>query len=295
METIRNETIVKEYVDAWDAHDADAIVATFEPGGTYADPTTVGGISGDAIGNHAADLWEAIPDLSFEVGRLTSTVDDVVLLQWTMRGTQEGPLEELPPTEETFELPGTDVIEVGEEGITSVRGYFDPGTMIEQLGHRVDVQPERFGPVSFGTSARLDLGKKTKPGAFSLTYIEFRDADDEEAVVERVREIITEMIEVDGVISAVFVRDGERGYTITAWEEPDDAQRLMREGTHPAAVKEMFDRDGLGAGGVTSVWTLERMNGRMVRCDECLEITYEVEAAACPNCDASLPQAPPYW
>ena len=295
MGTIRNETVVQDYIDAWEAHDSDAIVDTFGPGGTYRDPTTSGELTGEAIGDYAAGLWEAVPDLSFDVERLKSTVDDFVLYQWTMRGTQEGSLEELPPTGERFELPGVDVIEVGDNGITSIRGYFDPGSMLAQLGHRVDVQPEEFGPVSFGVSARLDLEKKTEPGAFSLTTLYFRDAEDEEAISDRVQDVITEMIEMDGVISAIATRDGERGNTITAWDEPEDARRLMREGSHREAVEEMFETDGLGEAGMTSIWTLERMNGRMLRCEECRELTYEVEADTCPECDAPLPAAPAYW
>lgn len=166
---------------------------------------------------------------------------------------------------------------------------------MEQLGARVDVQPERAGPVSFGVSTRLDLGKKTEPEAFSLTAITFRDEDDEAAVTGRVREIVREMTEMEGVISAVFARDGERGDTITAWEDPDDPRRLMRGGAHATAAEELFATDGLGAAGMTSVWTLERMNGRMVRCTECLEMTYEVEADRCPECKGPLPEAPPYW
>lgn len=296
MEPIRNEAIAREYVEAWDAHDADAVVDTFAPGGTYRDPTTDGALTGEAIGDHAADLWSAVPDLAFDVDRLRSAIDeDVVLVQWTMRGTQTESLAELPPTGQTFELPGTDVIEVGEAGIASVRGFFDRGTMLEDLGHRVDVQPEELGPATFGTAVRADLGSNGEPGAYSLTYISYRDAADEATVRDRVREIITEMIEMEGAIAAVFATVDGRGYTITAWEDPTDAKRLMREGTHQTAVEEMFERDGLGAAGVTSVWTPERLNGRLLRCTDCVELTYDVEAASCPNCGAALPAAPPYW
>jgi steroid delta-isomerase-like uncharacterized protein len=287
--------VVSDYVEAWNAHDADAVVETFADGGTYLDPTLSEPLTGEAIGENAADLWRTFPDLSFDIERLTRTDDGAVLLQWTMHGTQEGPLDDLPPTGETAALPGTDVIEIGEDGIVSVRGYFDGGTMMRQLGLRVDVQPRQLGPFSFGVSTRLDLGKKTEPGAFSLTYITYRDGADHDAVTGRSREVAREMAKMDGVISAVFARDDERGYTITAWEDPEDTRQLMRGGVHKAAAGELFARDGLGAGGMTSVWTLERTNGRMLRCTECLEMTYEVEAEACPECGATLPEAPPYW
>jgi steroid delta-isomerase-like uncharacterized protein len=287
--------VVSDYVEAWNAHDTDAVVEMFADGGTYLDPTLSEPLTGEAIGENAADLWRTFPDLSFDVERLTSTDDGAVLLQWTMRGTQEGPLGDLPPTGKTVELPGVDVIKVEEDGIVSVRGYFDGGTMMRQLGLRVDVQPRQLGPFTFGVSTRLDLGKKTEPGAFSLTYITYRDEADREAVTRRAKEVTREMAEMDGVIGAVLARDDERGYTVTAWEDPEDARQLMRGGTHKTAAGELLARDGLGAGGMTSVWTPEWMNGRMLRCTECLEMTYEVESETCPECGATLPEAPPYW
>lgn len=295
MTTDNLESVVTDYVEAWNAHAPEAIVETFAAGGTYTDPTVPGELTGDAIAEYAANLSQTFPDLSFDVERLTRMENGTVLLQWIMRGTQEGPLEGLPPTGETVALPGTDVIEVGADGVTSVRGYFDSGTMMEQLGLRVDVQPDRLGPLTFGTAARLDLGRTTEPGAFSLTYIAFRDTDDAAAVQNRTQEIIEEMTSMDGVIGAVFASVDGRGYTVTAWDDPDDARQLMAGGTHPTAVQELFARDGLGAAGMTSIWTPDRMNGRLVRCTECREMTYEIEADACPQCGATLPETPTYW
>jgi hypothetical protein len=54
---VSGESIVQRYFDAWNAHDAVAIVATFAPSGTYADPTTPGPLSGPAIGENAEQLW----------------------------------------------------------------------------------------------------------------------------------------------------------------------------------------------------------------------------------------------
>ena len=58
--------IAKQYLEAWNAHDADAIARTFAADGTYRDPTA-GQISGEAIGAYAKALWEAFPDLLFEI------------------------------------------------------------------------------------------------------------------------------------------------------------------------------------------------------------------------------------
>lgn len=292
--TTSGEAVVTDYVEAWNDHDSQAIVETFAEGRTYTDPR-VGELSGQAIGEYANGIWRAFPDLSFDGERLTSTNDGTVLLQLDMRGTHDGPLQELQPTGESIALPATDLIRTGDNGITSVRGYFDVQSMLEQLGLRIDVHPHRQGPLRFGSSFRLDLGSTAEPGAFSLTSISWRDAEDKEAISVYVNEIVEEMAEMDGVISALYTYDKDRAYSITAWENSDDARQLMKEGPHKSAVQATLESDGLGAAVMTRVWTLDRMNGRLVRCDECLEMTRDVQADDCPNCGAPLQPEPPYW
>jgi len=46
-----------------------------------------------------------------------------------MTGTQTGPFAGLPPTGQTVRPPGIDVIETGQDGIRSVTGYFDSGSV----------------------------------------------------------------------------------------------------------------------------------------------------------------------
>ena len=55
------DKIIEHYFDAWNNYDADALIATFAPGGTYEDPNTGGPLSGEAIG---ASAGAAIRDLS---------------------------------------------------------------------------------------------------------------------------------------------------------------------------------------------------------------------------------------
>ncbi|WP_455199809.1 nuclear transport factor 2 family protein, partial [Kaarinaea lacus] len=75
----------KQYLDAWNAHDADAIVKSFAAGGTYCDPT-VEAISGDEIAANAKRLWSAFPDLSFDIARITENGADRVVAEWIMKG-----------------------------------------------------------------------------------------------------------------------------------------------------------------------------------------------------------------
>jgi steroid delta-isomerase-like uncharacterized protein len=101
--------VAKQYLDAWNAHDADAIVDTFAEDGTYCDPTT-GNISGDAIGTNAKRLWSAFPDLSFEIASIAEAGAGRVVVEWIMKGTNTESFQGLPPTGRSISLLGVDVI-----------------------------------------------------------------------------------------------------------------------------------------------------------------------------------------
>src|SRR5215470_16693135 len=91
------ETLVQRYFDGWNNHDAAAIVSTFANGGTYSDPTTPGPLSGEAIGQNAAQLWAAFPNIHFEVGSFMASPGRFAA-EWVMTGTNTGPFAGLPPT-----------------------------------------------------------------------------------------------------------------------------------------------------------------------------------------------------
>lgn len=288
------ESTVAAYVDAWNDRDPDAIVDRFAPRGTYDSPGTDGPLTGDAIGDHAAELFESFPDLQFDVERLV-TDHGTASVEWTMRGTNAGPFGGFPPTEEAVSLPGTDVIDVADDGLASVRGHFDRETLLAQLGLQVVAQPSAVGPVRFGTSTRLDLGNRERPGAFSLTSITLGGPEDGERARAYTRRIYRQLTDIPGVIGAVTASSGDRGYTITAWEDADAPRRLLGEGAHGEAMEAFFDA-GLAVAGATSVWTPDRINTLWVRCPACETMTdAERPGGRCRDCGEPLPEAPPYW
>lgn len=126
--------VVQQYFEGWNAHDAAAIVAAFAPGGTYADPATPGPLTGAAIGEYAARLWQAFPDVAFELRSQISSAEGLVAAEWVMTGTHRGALGELPPTGRRVTLTGADFIRIDDRGIRSVQGYFDMLKMMQELG-----------------------------------------------------------------------------------------------------------------------------------------------------------------
>jgi steroid delta-isomerase-like uncharacterized protein len=281
----------EQYLDAWNAHDADAIVRAFACGGTYSDPTT-GEISGDAIGANAKCLWETFPDLRFEIVSLSEAGAGRVVAEWLMKGTNTGAFQGLPPTGRAVSLRGIDVFEIGPGGIEALRGYFDTRAVPEQLGLQVLVQPFQVGPFSFGNSVSVQSGKKAKPGAFGSPTIWNPDAQTEE-IRALTRATASEMLSMEGFIGLSFFRIGNRGVTISAWEKPEHTKQLVRGGAHSEAMRKFWHE--LSDSGFTSVWLPDHINPLWVRCADCRKMNdYEKNAGVC-NCGQPLPEAPPYF
>src|SRR5260370_21351982 len=243
--------VAQTYFDAWNRRDPVAIVATFAEGGTYSDPT-VPALTGSALATHTGGLFAAFPDLSFEIVSAAQAGDHAVAAQWMMRGTNTGPLAGGPPTGSTVALPGADFITIDGDKIRAVQGYFDQKTFLEQLGLQVIAQPYAIGPISFGTGATMQVGKHTKPGAFSLTSIRVR-ADEVQQLNEYSERVVAEMAQMPGFISFTSLFANNCGYTITAWEDAESASQMLRAGAHREAIKVFFCHE-FAEGGMTSVW-----------------------------------------
>jgi steroid delta-isomerase-like uncharacterized protein len=286
--------VAQRYFDAWNRRDPEAIVATFAEGGTYTDPNAPEGLSGQAIAEYAGGLFAAFPDLSFDLLDHASIGDGVVTARWVMRGTNTGPLRGNPPTGGTVALPGADFIAVEGDKVRSVHGYFDRRTLVEQLRLQVIVQPYSAGPFSFGYSIRTQSGKPTKPGAFSLTWIQVRSEEEAQQVRSYSRPTAADMVDMPGFIAWIGVVIADRLFTITAWEDTESPRQLLGHTLHKEAVEQFFGTD-FAMSVMTSVWKPERINALWVRCEACGSLEdYELSGGAC-RCGRPLPEPPPYW
>ena len=127
--------IVKRYVEAWNRHDADAIVALFVEGGTYSNPVAGQGLTGQAIADFAKGLFSTFPDLSLEIVSIGDTGGGLVAFQWLARATNTGPLADgSPPTGRSLTQPGASFTQVEGDKIRSDQAYHDRKTLDEQLG-----------------------------------------------------------------------------------------------------------------------------------------------------------------
>ncbi len=283
---------VQRYVEAWNRHDAEALVATLHDDGTYSDPGTKQPVGREALGAYARGLWAAFPDLAFEVVRLGELGDGVVALEWTMRGTNTGPFRGRPPTRRAIQVPGADIIRVEQGRIRSVHGYFDTAAVPEQLGLRVLIQPETLGPYAFGMSIMRRTGAHTPPGAFSVTAVDARTPEEVEEIKQLSLRVSGEMASMQGFISWVAMVIGSRMMTVTAWEAPQHVQQLA-SGAHEEATRRFFGPE-LTSGGMFSVWVPARPAHLWARCSGCARMQRVDGAAGRCACGARL-EPSPYW
>ncbi|MEF8808224.1 ester cyclase [Natronomonas sp.] len=129
------DTYYGRYVEGWNDHDPEVVIEAFADGGTISDPATDGALSGDEIKEWVEETTEGFPDVRFEVDRRVADEEaGRLFVEWTMYGTHTGPFGPLPPTGESVELSGVDVITFSDDGITSIDGYFDMAEFKEELG-----------------------------------------------------------------------------------------------------------------------------------------------------------------
>lgn len=124
---------VERAIQAFNDHDADRLLDQMAEGATFTDPLETD-VSGAELHAYTVELFEAFPDIRLEVDRVIASDGAVVAIEGTYVGTHEGPLEGVPPTGKTVEVPTMTVIDVGDDGITAWRDYWDGQTFAEQLG-----------------------------------------------------------------------------------------------------------------------------------------------------------------
>jgi steroid delta-isomerase-like uncharacterized protein len=285
---------VRAYLQGWVDRDMAAIHASLTDDGTYEDPSTGGPIAGEALTGYVTGLWAAFPDLTFEVESLAATGPDTAAAQWAMIGTNTGSMRGLPPTGRPVRLRGADFFTLGGGKVRTVTGYFDTAEVPRQLGLDVIVQPSAIGPFRFGISTVVQTGKRQEPGAFAITYLQARGPEEVPKVREGSRASLIDMLKMDGFIAATTSIVGTRMVTISAWDGPEDARRVMKEGAHAEVMRGFYD-GSLAEGGHTGVWTKHHINPPMIRCGSCGQMTRGATPGQNCRCGAPLPDPLPYW
>ena len=101
----------------------------------YEDPLTGGLIEGvDALDEHAARMRRAFPDLRVETSGSRIAQGGFGCLPWKVAGTQRGELGDIPATGKFLTLHGIHYVELRDDLICRVRGFYDVYDAATQLG-----------------------------------------------------------------------------------------------------------------------------------------------------------------
>jgi steroid delta-isomerase-like uncharacterized protein len=133
MPASKRERLVREHVEAENAGDYEAALATFKhPRYEYVATDEV--YDGpEEVMAHWQELHRAFPDQEVEIVSLRRA-DDAVLMEAVARATHTGPLRGLPPTGRGFELPFMAIFVFEGDALIGERVYYDSATLLQQLG-----------------------------------------------------------------------------------------------------------------------------------------------------------------
>jgi steroid delta-isomerase-like uncharacterized protein len=125
--------LVDRYVEAWNAHDPDAVAAFYASDAISRD---VGEARPDrtSIRRGVSDYLAAFPNFHLGVSRV-GVDGDVVYVEWHATGTHSGQFMNVPATGRVVQVDGCIVVRIGSEGlIVSEILYWDVASLLEQLG-----------------------------------------------------------------------------------------------------------------------------------------------------------------
>lgn len=285
---------IDAYYARFNAHDAEGMAGLFAADGAFSDAATDGPVAREHIAAVAGHLLGVLPDLRFAPGAPAGS-DRRFAVEWTLTGTHLGPFRpNLLPSGKPVSLAGVDVFEVDGDGIRRLTRYFDRQSFAVELGLQVIVEPHQQENAVFGYSMRVSAPGSRVPEVLAVTWIRGRDEAERDRIRGHSRKIVHDFQQDPGFIGIVTGFAGDRGFTVTAWE---DEAALHRALSHQHAhAKHDFHTQDLSPGVWTSVWKPIRTNRIWTRCPACHEPNdVNDDHRACTRCGAELPPRPPVW
>ncbi|WP_157251749.1 ester cyclase [Nonomuraea typhae] len=261
--------IAEEHLDAWRREDPETVASV----SGYEDPGSGGVLCGPELAAYAAALMDSFKNLRFEVEAVTGDAD-AVTVSWTLTADHRAAYLGMPATGGTARVTGTDLVTAGGH----VRRTFDRLALAEALGYAARFVPEADDVREFGTSARTSSGRTDRPGAFSLTWLEIRDAAEAADVDLLSVEIVKSLRASRGFLGVTTVDVGNRKYTLSAFDTPESV-RAVHARPHQRAMRRFF-RSGLCTRVHTSIW-LPAKSREYARCPGCASVVPVGTGTAC--------------
>jgi len=304
----RTLNFAQTYLSAWNARDAQAVVALMGGGG-YRDPLAKGELAGDALKRHAQMLMSAFPDISFELGDAITVGHQMVAAQYRLCGTNTGDLpgdfglERVVATGKRIDLPATIVLRFEDDGRVQVTNSFDLQTLAEQLGFCSLLMPLKMEQYQFGAFYRLNKGNVAPPEAIGITWLQVRGGDEPFQEAARVtNHVVNSFADKPGFITGIIgaqmpdAQGNSGGFTLSAWENIEALEANLLPNPDHQAVVHRFMKEGFSYGTHSRVYQLVRAKPVMIACTACGKKNNAYKKVrTCSQCDAALGEAPAYW
>ncbi len=127
-------SLIHQYVKTWNTQQVENLPGLFLTSATYRDPLQEGNAIA-LLSNSIAETAVAFPDVEF--GTLTiieNSSGDLLVLEWSMTGTNQGSFFEAPATGKKIEIFGVDIFEIRDDKISALRSFYDSNQFKIQLG-----------------------------------------------------------------------------------------------------------------------------------------------------------------
>jgi steroid delta-isomerase-like uncharacterized protein len=121
-------------LDAWNGHDMDRILYLYAPDHRGEDVSQASPIQGHpGIARAVSAIFLAFPDLSFTNEELIIQ-DNRLAIAWVMRGTHQGTVMNIPPTQRPIRVRGSSFFTVNNGKIARSLHIWDVAGLLRAIG-----------------------------------------------------------------------------------------------------------------------------------------------------------------
>lgn len=299
----------QRFLDAWNKHDIDAIMALMAQGSSYRDPLSQGALSGEAFRAHAQALITAFPNLSFELTGPISIGDRNLVAGYRLSGRHDGPLpgglgiDAVEPTGRELALEATMSLRFDAQGQVCVDNHFALDTLAEQLGFLALLMPREQGDYQFGAYYRLNRGNRAPPEAIGITWLLVRGGQEPfDAAADVTNKVLESFADKPGFVTGIIgarppdEHGNSSGFTLSAWESIEALEENLLPNEDHKQVVHRFMKEGFAYGTHSRVYQLVRAKPVMIACTTCGKKNNAYKRKPeCSACGDPLEAPPPYW
>ena len=126
--------IVRESINAWNAHNPDGVAGLVSNDFVSESDTLPAALRGPEAVRQAVQMYlRAFPDLHFEVEQILAS-GEYVTVRWLATGAHGGELMGIPPTNKRVVTHGCTVEEIRNGKLVREWVYWDTGNLLRQIG-----------------------------------------------------------------------------------------------------------------------------------------------------------------